>query len=205
MLGTLSGIVYAGLEAQSFADFAVGSVLFGLLGFVYALMVALPLGAFWDKFAGLFSRRVRAFSKYQRAKRDYDSWLVRTTAEFWRSLPGLRFEQELAFLYTRSGCEVELTPPRGDKGADLILHREGKTTIVQCNATRRPVGPSVVRELYGTMLDLGDDSAILASVGGCTRGVYDFIVGKPISVIGLEELVRMQVEHESQPHDQATT
>jgi restriction system protein len=191
-LGGVGGVAYAAVTSQSLAEFLVGSWLFGLQGFALAFLPMLVLGAAWDSIGGLFSSRVRAYTKYKRAKREYDAWLLRTKREFWLALPGLRFEQELALLYGRLGYEVQLTPPSGDKGVDLVLRRDGRTSIVQCKATQRPVGPNIARELYGTLIEAGADEAILASLGGCTPGVREFIRDKPMRLLHLDEIIRMQ-------------
>jgi hypothetical protein len=191
-LSALAGGIYAAAQATSVGEFIGGVVLFAVQGIGISIPPMLVLGATWDRIAGLFSRRVRAYSGFQRAKREYDAWLLRTKQQFWLGLPGLSFESELAVLYRRLGYQVELTPASGDKGVDLVLRRDGRTTIVQCKATRKPVGPNIARELYGTLMEMRADDAILASLAGCTAGVRDFIRDKPIRLLTLDEIVRMQ-------------
>jgi HJR/Mrr/RecB family endonuclease len=52
-----------------------------------------------------------------------------------------------------------------------LLYKDGKKIVVQCKAHRNPVGPNVVRELYGTMFHAGADAAKLVALGGFTQGV----------------------------------
>lgn len=115
----------------------------------------------------------------------------RDLSQYWESLGGYAFEREVGNLYRNMGYRVELTPKSGDQGIDLILMKEGKTTIVQCKRHKRPVGPAVARELYGSLIASGADNAILACTGGFTRGVEDFVKGKPITLISALDLVRM--------------
>lgn len=115
----------------------------------------------------------------------------RKLVDHWMSLGGREFEWELATLYRYLGYDVEATPATGDQGIDLVLRKDGKTTIVQCKSHQKPVGPAVVRELFGSMVAFRADNAILACTGGFTQGVKDFVRGKPITLISATELARM--------------
>ena len=111
--------------------------------------------------------------------------------DFWMSLSGTEFERELGDLFKRNGWEVQWTPASGDEGVDLILRKDGKKTVVQCKAHKAPVGPAIVRELYGSMVASGADNAILACTGGFTRGVWEFAEDKPIELISASDLMEM--------------
>lgn len=124
---------------------------------------------------------------------------LRTRSEFWWSLAGHRFERELAILFQRQGYNVELTPGSNDGGIDIILKRSGRTTAVQCKRTQQPVGPAVAREFYGALIASGADDGILAATGGVTSGVSAFIAGKPIRVMDLSDILRLQ--RQSRPQE----
>ena len=128
----------------------------------------------------------------------------RKLVDHWMSLGGREFEWELATLYRYLGYDVEATPATGDQGIDLVLRKDGKTTIVQCKSHKSPVGPAVARELLGSMVAFRADDAILACTGGFTRGVKDFVRGKPITLISATELARMgsNVEGAGQNHEE---
>jgi hypothetical protein len=190
-LSGAGGVIKAAVESNSWLEFLVGAFFFGLYGVSIAFLVVLVLGVTWERLGGLFSRRVRGYANYQKAKHAYDAWSLRAKRDFWLGLPGLQFERELAKIYDRLGYQVQLTPASGDGGVDLVLKRDGKTSIVQCKATRKPVGPSVARELYGTLIETGADEAILASVGGCTPALREFIRDKPMRVLGIDDLIEM--------------
>ena len=67
--------------------------------------------------------------------------------DYWMSLSGRGFELELGNLYIQLGYEVESTPTSGDEGIDLILRKDGKTTVVQCKSHKHPVGPATARRI----------------------------------------------------------
>ncbi len=118
----------------------------------------------------------------------------RKRQQYWESLNGIAFERELGKLYRAQGYSVKSTPTSGDQGVDLILTKNGKTTVVQCKAHKNPIGPSVARELFGSMHHFKADSAILACTGGFTDGVIKFARGKPIRLISAWDIVRMVEE-----------
>jgi restriction system protein len=67
---------------------------------------------------------------------------------------------------------------------DLVLRRDGKTTLVQCKRwTGKSVGVSVVRELYGIMAAEKADEGILVTTSSFTQDTKSFVVGKPIQLI----------------------
>ena len=130
----------------------------------------------------------QALIQHERAKRD-----------FWLGLSGVSFEQHLADLYRRHGYDAILTRCTGDAGIDIFLARSGRRIIVQCKRHGRPVGPAVARELYGSLIASGADSAILASTSGFTAGVYDFFRGQSIELIDVESIVEMQEQINLEP------
>ena len=96
---------------------------------------------------------------------------------------------------------MKSTPVVGDQGVDLILTKNGKTTVVQCKAHKSPVGASVVRDLFGSMHHFKAESAILACTGGFTGGVKKFARGKPIQLISAWDIARMAEESGDEMQD----
>jgi restriction system protein len=159
-----------------------------LIGAVLGLVIARTIRRIADP-------RVTRYQRFEEAMRTFESWRARTLAEFWHSLSGRRFEQELACLFGQEGYRVELTPTSGDAGIDIVLRRDGRTILVQCKRTRTPIGPSAARELYGALVAAKADEAILACVSGATRGVYEFAKGKPLRVMDLHEIIALHKKH----------
>ena len=131
----------------------------------------------------------------ERQRRESERQQQRRREQYWMSPGGIEFEQELASLSRAMGYHVESTPVSGDQGIDLVLKRNGKTTIVQCKAYKSPAGPAVARELFGSMIAYGADDAILACTGGFTKGVEEFVQGKPIRLISAPHLVRLAEQY----------
>ena len=125
----------------------------------------------------------RARWRLRRHSEEAERTRRRKLHDYWMSLDGDEFEQELGTLYRYLGYRVESTPSSGDQGVDLILRKNGKTTVVQCKSHQAPVGPAVARELLGSLVASGADNAILACTGGFTRGVKEFVRGKRIALV----------------------
>ena len=134
-------------------------------------------------------RDERLILEARRARQEAEQAKRRTLKEFWMSLSGVAFERELAMLFRRLGYTVSSTPLSGDQGVDLILMKDGITTIVQCKGYKDPAGPAVARELLGSLAHTRANNAILACTGGFTQGVFDFVRGKPITLISASDLV----------------
>ena len=111
---------------------------------------------------------------------DTRSGLESVAALGWRD-----FERLVGEAYRRRGYTVEETGLGGaDGGIDLVLHRDGKRTLVQCKQWRREKVPvNVVREMFGLMTHHGADAVRIAALGGFTPDAARFAEGKPIALI----------------------
>lgn len=63
------------------------------------------------------------------------------------SLTGIEFEECLLNLFEKMGYKVRLTKTTGDFGADLIICKNGKTSIVQAKRYSHTVGVKAVQEV----------------------------------------------------------
>ena len=101
-------------------------------------------------------------------------------------------ERAVANLYAKLGYESSVTRGSGDQGIDIILKKNGRTIVVQCKAHKKPVGPHVIRDLYGTFIKSNADEAFLVSLAGCTSGVIEYVKGLPIKLVCIEDIIEMQ-------------
>ena len=150
-------------------------------------------------------KRLDAEREREREQLESEQARRRKLVEHWMSLSGPGFERELGTVYRHLGYLVESTAGSGDGGVDLILRKNGKTIVVQCKSHQAPVGPAIARELFGAMVASGADSAILACTGGFTRGVIEFVHGKPIALISASELATLGGAVEERPQDKVNS
>ena len=133
----------------------------------------------------------KAADRYNNDKSAYLYWWYHSQNNFWASLNGYEFEESVGQIYSRHGYKVRQTKLSGDGGLDLILEKDKEKTGVQCKAHKKAVGPSVARDLYGTIQHFGYNKGILVSLNGFTKGVYTFVQGKNIELVTVHDLIVM--------------
>lgn len=112
-----------------------------------------------------------------------------------RAMRWQQFEQLVSEAYRRDGYSVEETGQGGaDGGVDLVLRRDGQTTLVQCKQWRtQRVGVAVVREQFGLLTHHQAQASIIVTVGDFTEEAKAFAKGKPMTLVdgpALLELVK---------------
>jgi restriction system protein len=115
--------------------------------------------------------------------------------ESFRALSPKEFEWMVGEAYRRQGFSVEESIRDGpDGGIDVVLRRDGRTTLVQCKRWRvLSVGVPVVREIFGVMTAERADSAIVVTSGRFTQEAKAFAQNNAVELIDgpqLLELVR---------------
>jgi HJR/Mrr/RecB family endonuclease len=91
-----------------------------------------------------------------------------------------RFEELVAELFKRMGCEVTLTPQSRDGGRDVLAIRRDDVgtllTLVECKKFRpdRRVGVALVRSLYGVVRSDRASHGVIATTSSFTRGAKEF-------------------------------
>ena len=135
-----------------------------------------------------------AWGQYERAASEYlfayADWL-KTQRSWWSSLRPSNFEAQVADNLRRRGYEVRLTGRSRDGGVDIWARAPGGVDIVvQCKAYQKPVGPAVVRELYGTLLHERAQEGWLVTLAGFSDAAKQFAEGKPLRLLDVDTLIR---------------
>lgn len=104
-----------------------------------------------------------------------------------------KFEILLSEAFRRQGYFVRENSSAGpDGGIDLILTKDGATTLVQCkNWKSSNVGVTVVRELFGVVTAEGADKGMVVCSGSFTREAIEFSKKSGIQLLGGRELSEM--------------
>jgi len=203
----LVGLIYcnSGVTSQLMGFILVASLM-GFAGVFTFARIFLDIKEWLDGFGGTGSRRSTdpqfdRVQRYEVALARYNYGLAgfkaamaaysHTLEEHWKSLKGTALEDELATLYRKVGYTVRTTRATGDRGVDLILERNGQTIVVQSKGYEKPAGVGVARDLYGALMDVGAHSAVLICPSGFTKGVSEFVCGKPIELIDARDLIGM--------------
>ena len=164
-----------------------------LNGFVFSILISIPTLVplniiFENKVEKKFVNMLNYFEKLKA----FEYWERRSQREFWYSLSGIQFEKELAKLFKIAHYNVTLTKGSGDKGIDIFLNLNNQNIIVQCKAHKNAVGPAIAREIFGSLIDSKCDKAIIASITGFTKGVYEFCSDKNIELWDLEKILEFK-------------
>jgi restriction system protein len=121
--------------------------------------------------------------------------------ESLRALSWSRFEQLVGEAYRRQGYSVEESGQGGaDGGIDLMLRKDGATTLVQCKQWRtRQVGVAVVREMFGLLHHHQASGVKIVCTGVFSSDCYRFAVGKPLELVDCAALLGLIVKSPSKP------
>jgi restriction system protein len=149
----------------------------------YAPIAWLLLGACWivALISFLDSRR----RKYLLGTRN---GLDRISAMDWR-----QFQTMISLAFRQQGYNVREAGLIGtDSGVDLILYKDGQSTLVQCRLWRtRLVDVKLVREMYGLLVHHHADAVKIIAIGNYTDDAQRFVNGKPIELICGNALLAM--------------
>lgn len=147
--------------------------------------VSTPYSLFWHS-------DFRKYKKYLAAQVEYGvakvEWL-KSQLSWWQGLTGKEFEQAVAELLGKRGYAVFARGKSGDGGIDLIVQKGSEKILVQCKAHKNPIGPHIVRDLYGALTHNNAREAWVVSVSRFTKGAWAFARRKPIRLIMVADLL----------------
>ena len=116
-------------------------------------------------------------------------WVER---EWWWTLDGWQFEQEVARVFRLHGYKAKVTKGSGDGGVDIILKKDGEILIVQCKHYQSPLGPEPVRALWGCKDDFNADKVVMVASSGLTQSSVEFVNNKQnYLVLNLDDIIKM--------------
>lgn len=125
-------------------------------------------------------------------KRQESSRQAVLSVEEMHALSPTAFETYVAGLFRQKGYRVGHRGSRGDRGVDLELtHPGGRVAIVQCKRYRRPIGPDIVRELFGTMVHERVHHAFLVTTADISKAAREWAAYKPMTLIDGPTLVQI--------------
>ncbi len=126
----------------------------------------LPLWQLWLFLAGALAIRFVLWILHQRRV-----WTA-GIAEIDR-MDGESFERRLALLFRALGYDVRHVGRRGDYGADLVVAKSGRRTVVQAKRWSKNVGVKAVQEAYGAVPMHDCDGAMVVTNTRFTRAARE--------------------------------
>ena len=85
-------------------------------------------------------------------------------------LGGIEFENFLQHLFKKMGYQCEVTKGSGDHGADLLIKRMGKLTVVQAKRHVGKVSNSAIQEAAAAVKPYNADNAMVITTNYFTKG-----------------------------------
>ena len=130
-------------------------------------------------------------TKYEWELQEYKKYLKGKELDYWYSLSGWAFEAEFEKILNKHGFVTKRTSGSYDGGVDIYAQKNDISYAVQCKAHKNPIGPSIVRELFGVIMDKKNDKGILVNLGGFTQGVYNFVEGRQIILLDIKDVIEL--------------
>jgi restriction system protein len=163
----------------------------GLIAFVFVQKIG---GAFaplaWVFLAGCWAAAFVSFTRAHKRKALLDT---QSGIESVKNISWREFEMLVGEAFRRQGYYVEENGLGGkDGGIDLIIHKGGRTELVQCKQWRnRQVSAPKVREMWGLLAHHNADAVKIVCIGEFTRDAAAFAEGKAIELINGNRLLEM--------------
>jgi len=108
-------------------------------------------------------------------------------------MTGEEFEEFLACCFRNLGYAVEMTPKTGDFGADLILSKARKKTVVQAKRYQGKVGNSAVQEVVSAVKYYGAQDAIVITNSKFTSNAHKLAQANGVQLWGREQLIDLVI------------
>jgi restriction system protein len=133
----------------------------------------------------------------KRLKREQANYKYELNTENLAEMDWQDFEDLIRNLFERefsdSESDVRVTRATRDGGVDAIIFNpdpiKGGKIIIQAKRYTNTVDLSSVRDLYGTLLNEGATKAILVTTSDYGKDSYEFIKGKPITLLNGSNLL----------------
>lgn len=105
-------------------------------------------------------------------------------------MTGLDFENLVARLFERSGYSVQVTPPTGDQGVDVIAERKGLRLGIQAKCYAGKVPNSAVQQIVAGLAHYGLQRGLVVTNGDFTPSAIELAESNNVTLWDREVLKR---------------
>lgn len=167
------------------------SLSIGLVPFVLLMLffenIVLP-HIFGSKNLRAYFNTLKQYENYIKEKHERE---LKENKEYWFSLSGHRFEEEMTKVFTANGYKATKTKGSNDGGIDIILYEGKNLTLVQCKAYKKQLSPATARELFGVMTSRQVKQGMIICLGGFSKETIKFAYGKNIELLDINDIIRL--------------
>lgn len=103
-------------------------------------------------------------------------------------MSGIEFEDYLCFIFQKRGYDVNTTPKSKDYGADLILMKNGETTVVQAKRYKDKVGVRAIQEVNASIPYYNANKAMVITNSYFTSNAKSLAIANQIQLIDRDKL-----------------
>lgn len=112
-------------------------------------------------------------------------------------MTGRQFEEKMSFLLESKGYRVELTPYIGDWGADLVVSRDGRKSVVQLKRWNRPVNTKAIQEVVASKAKYGCENAMVITNSQFTKAARELARVNHVELWGRDRVARELIQGQS--------
>lgn len=167
----------------------LGLVVFGTFFGVFYLTESLASAAVAVVFVFVAAFIIALFIRQARMER-----LRRSGISDIDKMSGREFEHYLGQLLKAHGYSVNVTKAAGDFGADLIISKDGRKTVVQAKRYSKNVGIKAVQEAQASIAHYGASEAWVISNSGYTEAAISLARSNNVKLIDREQLIEMSLK-----------
>ncbi len=113
-------------------------------------------------------------------------------------MTGIDFENCLKALFEAMGYRVELTKTTGDFGADLIISKAGKKSIIQAKCYSKTVGVKAVQEVISARSYYGIENAFVFANQEFSNEAKILAQKSSVSLVGRQTLSELLLKYRVQ-------
>lgn len=106
-------------------------------------------------------------------------------------MDGIQFEHYLGLLLEKNGYKTTVTRETGDYGADLVIEKDRKKTVVQAKRHSKNVGIKAVQEAQASIAHYGAIEAWVITNSDYTEAAYNLAKSNNVKLINRKELIDM--------------
>jgi HJR/Mrr/RecB family endonuclease len=183
---TSAGESFAGV----FAIFAVA-----LLGLLRVGVIEIPLGMVIALALLIILVAVGFFALFRIIERERKERAFRAIKDIglMHKMGGYEFEHFAGWIFERHGCTVDVVGKSGDHGIDLVMMYQGKPAVAQvkCYRPDRKITEEMIREFYGSHVDLKPEHAFYVTTSSFTAKAVEYALPRNIHLIDGKKLAEV--------------
>lgn len=116
-------------------------------------------------------------------------------------MEGFTFEHFLEQLFTNMGYQATVTKATGDQGADLVISRYNKKTVVQAKCYSDVVGNKSVQEVVGSKSFYGCESAMVITNNYFTPSAVELAKINNVKLVDRDALIELLEQYPTEFED----